>query len=121
MSEELQKALAQMILKLTEGFETGAAFVGEQMPEVLEQLLRYKFVTSLGLALVLTAFVVVYVWKVLPRFWAAGVKDDCQPVVVFVTALIFAVYGGALTACTFLQIWLAPKVYLIEYAASLAK
>jgi len=44
MSEELQQALAALISKLTQGVSDGALFAQEQLPDVLEQLLRYKMV-----------------------------------------------------------------------------
>lgn len=123
MNEQLQNALAKLLTSLMSSIQDGAMFAQEQLPEVLDQLLTYKLVRSLGISCVLLAFGLIYTWKVLPKFWKAAREgfDGSEVIVIFVTALIYTVVGIALFNAAWIQILIAPKVYLIEYAASLAK
>ena len=141
MNEQLQKSLADILTKATSGVEAGVTFLSAEVPDVIHQLLMWK----LAEALIGTAFAVIIlvslVWGFI-KYSGVGtqLKDsggrkitlthdaygNLSPYTIFT-------YGGGLfamsiaTVCTYeglleaLKIYIAPKAYLIEYAALLAK
>lgn len=122
MNEELQKALAAIILKFAEAMGGATDFALEQAPEVIQQLLRYNFAVSIILCAAVSVPALFYIFKGLPSLWRlAGSDDDGKAWTVILTVAILAAWGAILINGTWFKIWLAPKVYLIEYAASLAK
>lgn len=153
MNEQLQQSLAVILNKAIAGVEAGAAFLGAQLPDVIQQLLVWKLVVSSFTALAGLLFVLPIVLLALhirrgptleykgdPQGATFRERDDRYKSTVFwstsgeledvptVPAIIFGTVtaaGGALVfvvnASTALQIWLAPKIFLIEYAANLAK
>lgn len=147
MNEQLQKALAEIITKVTSGADAAIQFSQEQIPEVLKQLLIWNFIQSLLsfviplILLFITVSVAVRFWKKVPtqvsrdndgmRPWIVDEyrdRDNClhirhwiqgyASIVVSVILTIIILFNMNLT---WLKIWLAPKLYLIEYAASLIK
>lgn len=151
MNEQLQAALAEILGKANAGIDAGASFLQAQLPDVIQQLLMWKLAqAALGSTFLVVAFITAIVggrWAVRiiteylrgealwlghsgelerkgqemvirygPRFWVAW-----PTLMVSAIAVIVAVFEAPKNIGTALQIWLAPKVYLIEYAASLAK
>jgi hypothetical protein len=105
---------------------TGQAidFAMQQAPDLIHQLLLYHFVISLvwfvvGLLITLSS---IYFGYVACKNYASKKWDDAySPLVMF---LIFPIGFGftVISANTdWLKIWLAPKIYLLEYAANLLK
>jgi hypothetical protein len=151
MNEQLQQALAALLNKTVAGVEAGTAFLQAEIPEVIQQLLMWKAVSSM-LIFALTAMAFIFcIVKLKP--WVAtfveyhrgstlyynnsgaleaegraimrekaGSLPFCVgwAIAVFISGLIFLLDGLAAGGAA-LQIWIAPKIYLIEYAASLAK
>lgn len=124
MNEQLQTALAEMLGKANAGIDAGATFLQAQLPDVIQQLLVWKAVVS-GLLCLLSVValigITVAIIKVLrnQEYW-----DGCDmPPAVLVAGFMSILYfiPAAVWNIDWLQIWLAPKIYLIEYAASLAK
>lgn len=119
MNEELQQALADLVNKSVEIGGDAIAFTQEQLPEVIQQLLIWKAAESLILCaacvgwIVFTCFASYKVHKVTN-------DSDVTPFIVMVAVAVCLPAFFNLNLI-WLQIWLAPKVYLIEYAASLAK
>ena len=125
MNKDLQESLAVVIQKATTGVEAGVDFLSAQLPDVIHQLLMWKAVESfLLMILSLCLFIVIgIVWRYVYKFEQKN-KDRIS---VSGTGIFF---GGILTcfigaaaivsfSLTWLQIWVAPKIYLIEYAAKL--
>lgn len=141
MNEQVQQALADILNKTMEGVEAGASFLQAELPDVVQQLLIWKAAESLiygvlGVVLAVSIYKITRAQinqKLAPeesrrRFQANMIYDedgDMHAGIVFFGSAAF--FGGILSLCmieglkTALQIWLAPKIYLIEYAASLAK
>lgn len=138
MNEQLQTAVTALIQKSITAFEAGAEFLGDQIPDVINQLLLWNLVISiiemfLGL-LILTG--VYFHLKAQLKYWS-------EPIVtVFYdqTKTDYRINGdhGALSLLNiflilpiafaisklnliWLQIWIAPKLFLIEYAAKVIK
>lgn len=99
-------------------------FAMQQAPDLIHQLLRYNFIESLiffSIGIILFAgsigFVIYSINKVIKKQWS----DNYAPALIF---MIFPIAFGFCTVITnldWLKIWLAPKIYLIEYAAHLLK
>lgn len=123
MNEQLQQAVAVLIEKSIRAFESGADFMADQLPEVVQQLLMWHTVLSamkaVGAVLIVILLIVATfkAWK-----WAKSYKGHTDAWFVFA---MFSVIGwgvflpgaGFLWNLTWLQIWVAPKIFLIEYAA----
>lgn len=129
--EELNTALATLIEQATTGIDASVSFLQAELPDVIYQLLMWHSVKSgvfflLGIAILVVGVAIDYklgthLWskykdeKAYDRdgFWLgyglAGTIPRC------------VVYIGGLTLLnlTWLKIWIAPKVWLIEYAAKL--
>lgn len=122
MNEELQKALATLLAKTTSAAEAGVSFLQAELPEVIRQLLMWKAIESAAHMVVLIGLTWLCVYAA-RRAWTYG-RDEGSGVEAF--AMIPAMAAGlsgylAIRQIDWLQIIVAPKVYLIEYAASLAK
>lgn len=132
MNDQMQQALVAILNKTMSGIEAGASFLQAELPDVIHQLLYWKLASSL-LAMLIGIIVIFAYWRLIRSFTkserGSALKDSWgEP-----TGFAFAglVIGGCASAfslivimCdgfTAMQIALAPKVYLIEYAASLAK
>lgn len=151
MNESLQQALAGILNKTMAGVEAGVSFLSAELPDVIHQLLLWKMVSAGVFALLSIAAVVFFTGaakrgiKVLCDHSAAqsayihdtgekerearSIMEDLSSKIPFaIGAIALAVLswlslliGGIPSAMEMLKIWLAPKIYLIEYAASLAK
>ncbi len=143
MNEQLQQALAAILNKTMAGVETGASFLQAELPDVIQQLLAWKLYSSIAYgavgALMLAGVVVLLIKSIKKEQVTAGGGEyrntkptlvwdcdgDVHPGVLILgtIAVIGAIFGIALIAelMTAMQIAVAPKIFLIEYAASLAK
>jgi hypothetical protein len=118
MNEKLQESLAEIINITLQGKD----FILEQAPDVIQQLLAWKFTVSLLLFILILS--------IIPGAWI-GVKkmrSVITPIEVIIIISIVGViavvaiplsYGGYVGPFTWLQILIAPKVYLLEYASYL--
>lgn len=123
MNEQLQVALTEILNKTMKGVEAGVGFLQAELPDVIQQLLIWKaaeaaFYSFVG---VLMIFASIYGAK---RTHKASYDLD-ETVIPLYMASVGGLFGGCFligsNSLTVIQIWLAPKIYLIEYAASLAK
>lgn len=122
----MNEALAEIILSALRTAETAQEFVLSEMPDVISQLLMWKAAESLIfciIGLILLVFLGSY-WLMVYKRWSKWVADkkDYE----FNAAMFggFATLGLGIVIAniintTWLQILIAPKVYLIEYAAEL--
>ncbi|EBV1531753.1 hypothetical protein DNY80_22960 [Salmonella enterica subsp. enterica serovar Kentucky] len=130
MNDQLQKVLADIITRVTSGADAAIQFGKEQIPEVLKQLLIWNFTFSFLIWFSATAIIVGYVIWMLTKFrwWFKNQRSTTTEQDAAVT--ILTVIWGIITFimifvfwCNldWLKIWVAPKLYLLEYAASLIK
>lgn len=130
MNDQLQKVLADIITRVTSGADAAIQFGKEQIPEVLKQLLIWNFTFSFLIWFSATAIIVGYVIWMLTKFrwWFKNQRSNTTEQDAAVTVL--SVIWGIITFimifvfwCNldWLKIWVAPKLYLLEYAASLIK
>lgn len=131
MNEELKNKANEVLLQLlNKATEVGEAAVAE-IPLVVQELLTWKFATSLALFL-FWLFVAIAAWYGVYRFFKWGLsKDDHGRSNIYNKHMEeFAILLPLIAACltpwflvchTWIKIWLAPRVYLLEYAASLVR
>lgn len=130
MNEQLQKATATLIEKSISAFDSGATFMSEQIPEVIHQLLLWQMVYSGGKAICAVLLMIIFVvvdYKTFKHLWSTehdafwndkfiGGYLLCGTGIRFLWAIPLSMINF-----TWLQIWIAPKIFLLEYAAKLVK
>lgn len=141
MNEQAQKILVDLLQKASNGIDSAVSFSQAQIPDVVHQLLVWNFASSI-IAQVFSLVVMLIVAMLLAKLafdrtsrkpWTCYKQDARlnETSDFFDIVALISVIGGALIVmcsiivfnCNFdwLKIWLAPKLYLIEYAASLVK
>ena len=150
MNEQLQKSLVELIGKASNGIDASVSFLSAEIPDVIHQLLVWYaaksaidfFVGILIMAFGVKIFTMKIGWSkesarqdyidgkdwtrycsstkttsteydaimIMPDYWKAKASGA------------FVVMIGCLwTNIDWLQIWIAPKIWLIEYASQLTK
>ena len=150
MNEQLQKALVELIGKASNGIDASASFLSAEIPDVIHQLLLWyaaKSAIEFFVGVIILAFgVKIFNMKIgmskdsakkdyedgkrwtrycglneitsteydaimmMPDYWKAKALG------------VFAAMIGSLWVnIDWLQIWIAPKIWLIEYASQLTK
>ena len=136
MNDQLQQSLSQILDQAVSGVQAGVSLLSAELPDVIHQLLMWKMIESLILCaggIIFTVGAIRWFAKNSGRGKEVGTKykatltHDEQGVIapwipILIFPLIFMISIASITInITWLKIWLAPKVYLIEYAASLVK
>lgn len=129
METEAKEVLAQLVQRALDGVDAAVEFSQQQVPEVVEQLLMWHAIESVIWGAIGLAMFAVYpaIFKVLKRvakkedeirgdFLGAAILGGLGSFFYLVVAILFA--GRLITA---FKIWLAPKLYLLEYGVSLVK
>ncbi len=126
--DPLKQALADTISKVTAATGEAVDFLQAEIPEVIRQLLMWKgvesflwFVISI-LSIPSAAYCVAKFCKNIKDFEAAPYSEGGH----YIPRIIILAIAGIICLAsvfvnfeiTWLQIWLAPKVYLIEYAST---
>lgn len=132
MNEQLQQALTAILNKTMQGVDAGVSFLSAEIPDVIHQLLLWQMAKA-SVLFILCSLAMVGWLSFLPlvkRLYKAekdrSVYNNKEvPWMVwistgFIVCLFFGT-GALKNLMDMLQIWIAPKIYLIEYAASLAK
>ena len=130
MNEQLQQALASILGKTMQGVEAGVSFLSTEIPDVIHQLLVWKMYYA-GLESIALIFGLIAFYKFC-KFYEKTEGDFFKEygtatppaIIIFIVGGIYSLLSCAqlfLNIATMFKIWLAPKIYLIEYAASLAK
>ena len=122
MNENLQKALAEIL----ESALAAKDFMVSETPEVIQQLLTYNFTMSIIQTVcgIIMLFLLIPMWKKAIKYVnndSLGDAIDVYAPVGLISVCIGAPGSMLLFNLTWLKIWLAPKVYLIEYMANLVK
>jgi hypothetical protein len=135
MNEKLQQALGDLLNNTMSGISSAKDFLVSELPEVIQQLLMwhavYNFILFvIALLFIINFFICGYVLMKKIK-WVSEKKDDWGDSQISKQGIFGIVYGilslvsclVALTNLNFiwLKIWVAPKVWLIEYAANLVK
>lgn len=122
LKEKASDVLLSMIDVTVKSMSDVIEFGKQQIPEVIHQLLLWQLTSSL------LWIAVGIVLAILGGFWCRKVnqwvRQDAENAPAHIgTALVFALSAWAIISNSLdaLQIWVAPKVYLIQYAANLAR
>jgi hypothetical protein len=121
LNDELQKALAEFVRLLTTTAQQGSDFAIAQVPSLLQQLLRWSFYSAL-IWVAVGAAMVVTCWRIWPHVYQHYKRSNDFEV--SPSAATFATVIGAVVGCLLmitnamdaLQITIAPKVWLLEWA-----
>ena len=135
MNEQLQLAVNTLIQTSLNAIDKGATFLSNQIPEVIQQLLLWKAVASFieffsGIFLIGGSFAwLIYQYK----YWTTTIETEWgttqqrisgrnSPFVLLnFSCVIPLIYGSSCINLIWLQIWIAPKLYLIEFAMDFLK
>ncbi|ASM15097.1 TPA: hypothetical protein ACXJAC_002652 [Serratia marcescens] len=145
MNEQANKILAELLQKASDGIDAAVSFSQAQIPDVVHQLLLWNFTRSMVLSMLCLISIPFAVWFLKKQFTRKKIGElvkygekkeryqwtlvfdsegDASPAIMilaFFGLLYVSFVGSVLLNMTWLKIWLAPKLYLIEYAASLVK
>jgi len=140
MNEELQNALVNFVSMITSAAETAGGFAAEQMPEVIEQLIAFSMIKAafcfviLSIPIIAHIMWVVHIFRSKPLaggdgalYWdsfsgGVSIKEGAIFVCVMTSVLTIPPIPFAIAhAIELLKLVIAPKVWLIEYAAGLVK
>ncbi|EFO0320370.1 hypothetical protein [Escherichia albertii] len=149
MEEQANKILIELLQKASNGIDAAVSFSQAQIPDVVHQLLLWNMVDSLIKTLIAILTIPLVFWFMKKQYqkveigifdnegwlWEKG-KPKYKPTMIWESngeisflilplAAVFVLWVSfiiaVVTNMTWLKIWLAPKLYLIEYAASLVK
>ena len=132
MNEELQGAISSLIEKTLSGVDASQAFLSTELPDYIYQLLMWYGVYNFILTLIGVLLIVVWLtidlklfFKLWPKYKNQEINAVGFEIVYCIAAMIPRVFIVILSIrlinLTWLQIWIAPKVWLIEYASSIIK
>lgn len=128
MNDEMQKQAAEVLRKAIEAAQKGGEWAAGQVPDVIHQLMAWTILKgALGLVGIV---VVVVLWCLFaPRHarWVANDRDFGDRALTYLPVAFAAIASGA--ACVFMvdsvldggKAVVAPKLFLLEYAASLVR
>lgn len=128
MNEQAQKVLTDLLQRAVTGVDKAVDFSQAQIPDVIHQLLVWNFTSSILFQLLALFFVAFYFWsgrKAIDKI-QNGPYDDLGDTFCMMWLTCGGIASTLLTVGFFfnfdwLKIWLAPKLYLLEYATSLVK
>lgn len=134
MNERLQNALTQMIDKAMTGVDASVDFLSAEIPEVVHQLLLWYAVSNmvyaaLGAVVLYLCYCVVRKPKGKGENWMWNYCEYKEKhtmtsesilgfFIIFPAFVGFALLSNVMES---LKIWIAPKIWLIEYASDLVK
>lgn len=136
MNETFKQAVNEILLSTIESVSQAKDFVLAELPDVVQQLLMWKMVESIFYSTISISLTVISVfywrWVIKSRNadWTRERGNKNEPSDSYMAAVIV---GGIVTALVvapivlinfnldWVQILVAPKIYLIEYVAELVK
>jgi len=132
MNETLQKALGELLSKANDGIDAAGNFLSAELPDVIRQLLMwhgvYTFILFIvGVILLMES--IYFTIKILKGTKTEGhfafptSSYDSTTLfgfLSFMALIVVDVIALAAINLQWIQIWIAPKVWLLEYAAKLA-
>lgn len=129
MDPELQKQLAALLAKLMDVAQQGATWTADQIPPLIQEKITYGRIREPAY-LVVWIVVCLCVWRALPNALALAHESpdlSAREVAGGISTAALAVLGvvGFIAALmqvdAVLQVWLAPRLYIVEWLSSLIK
>ncbi len=130
MNEQLQASLAELINKSISGTNKAQEFLLSEIPDSIQQLLMWHgiynfvlFIISISIFISIPFFIKGIINKVLKIDFNSDEMDINIIFLILYTALIiiFIPIGSVIFNLQWLKIWIAPKIWLIEYAVNIVK
>ena len=125
MNEQLRAELLKIVTNINNGVDSAWGFLTEQTPDVVYQLLLWHGVYSFIRFVLGCVFIGVWVWANMKLYkWFKALPDPGPNAEVIALQLfqIFLIFIPILTInLTWLKIWIAPKVWLLEYIIAIVK
>lgn len=112
---DLEKAISELISSTINAKD----FILAEMPEYIQQLLMWKM--SQGIFYAITGIFILYLAFLLSKKIMKQVDDMIMATMVCTAPVLAGLILFFENITTVIQILVAPKVYLVEYAASLIK
>lgn len=138
MNEQLQNTINVILQKAIDAATSGAEFIKGEIPDVVQQLLTWKLMEAILGACTTVVAITIFIF-IMNKWWkscneikqpTSYFSDDASAEqVAFVISSFFGL-GGSVIAffvgfianiMEAVKIFVAPKVWLIEYAAALVK
>lgn len=127
MNEKLQQEIAAWLETMRAGIEAAGNFAIEQAPLVIQEKIAWgRAFETIWLAVGIIAVLALLYYS--RRVWSWGLKnsDESDGFSVFVSVLYsigsIIVFTAAMEQLNLaLQVWLAPRIYIIEWLANLVK
>lgn len=139
MNEQLQGAVAQILERAISGIDSSVDFMQAELPDVIERLLLWYAVKSVAISIFGLILLLAYViaislaYKSRPAdggenlFWErwshkSNNEFNFDWTLVFGVGCVFVLIPSIImitSIMTAIQIWIAPKIWLMEYAAKL--
>lgn len=127
-TSKAEAILVELLNKTISAVENGAEWIAGEIPDVVQQLLTWHFVEAIVLSLLAGTFIAVVAFFTPSAFREMRKRDDEADA----TKIIPWIFGSGVSVIvglpvfitnllTALKIWVAPKLYLLEYASSLIK
>lgn len=123
MNEQLQLALKAILDKVLDSMDATVDFLSGQIPIVVREVLVWNFtyfIIQFLFCITFTVVATVLLWKKWERLkvlWDGfGLPTG---VCLYLAGLLFS-WDGCMNL-EWLKIWLAPRLWLVEYATSLVK
>jgi len=120
MKEELTTQLVPLLAEIREWLTSAVEFGQEQMPLVLREILWWHGIKS-AMLFCFFALIVVAMGCYGKSFWTRLVKlskEEGEPYILFCIpyAAVFVIFCFVMLDCTtWLQILIAPRLFLLEY------
>lgn len=138
MSNKLENALVDAIEKASGTLESAGQFIMSELPDVVQQALTWYFLESL-IFFVVGILMLFASPKIIKYQFGIFVKDgnikesmsygygclDVWPTILAASLIAIDVTAFVVALCnasniTWLKIWMAPKLWLVEFAAKMA-
>lgn len=141
MNEQLESAVVKILERAISGIDSGVEFMQSELPDVIDQLLTWYLAKGVITAIIGLLFIIqlVILVKIYLKKDIKGAKSDSFWVDHYdhidnsmgMGAFLAFVFSGMLSIIGLImffssifevvKIWVAPKIWLMEYAALLVK
>jgi hypothetical protein len=135
MENELKQEVVNTIIPILdqtrEGLAKAVDVLQEQFPLLVEEILTWNCIKSgtccflFMMLMFLTSILSVWMWKIAKKEYDKDAADNKDTSWIVLPCLIQAVLitpmAGVIYHHTWLQIWIAPRLFLLEYIGDLLK
>jgi hypothetical protein len=122
MKEELAQKAELAMVEIIDSLLKAKDFAVDQAPDVIRQLMIWNAIEWVGYGVLWITILGLCVWLLIDCIRKKEPHNDYE-IGAFLSAVGCFIMTLSVFICVFgvLKIWLAPKVWLIEYAANLVK